>query len=124
MRIFTRADVLLISVLISTAALFLFIFYLWAADSGEIAAVYENGVLSGSYRLDRDCVINVYENGHITNMIEIKDRSVRVIFADCPDKSCVKQGAVSGVGQSVVCLPNRLFVTVNGKGGIVDGISK
>jgi hypothetical protein len=33
----------------------------------------------------------------------------------CPDKICQKTGVVDKVGQSIVCLPNRVAVYVEGK---------
>lgn len=48
-------------------------------------------------------------------VIEIRDSRVRVREAHCPNQLCVKQGWVSsGV---IVCLPNRIVVTVGGKAG-------
>lgn len=48
-------------------------------------------------------------------VIEIKDGRVRIREAHCPNRLCVKQGWVSrGV---IVCLPNRIVVTVGGGGG-------
>lgn len=45
-------------------------------------------------------------------VVEIKDRRVRMKEAHCPNLICVKQGWISrGV---IVCLPNRVVVTVGG----------
>lgn len=48
------------------------------------------------------------------NLIEIGDKKVRVIEADCPDQLDVKQGYISRVGEVIVCLPNRLVVEIKG----------
>ena len=40
--------------------------------------------------------------------------AVRMIDAECPDKICVKTGAVSRSGQSIVCAPHKIVVTVTG----------
>ena len=31
-----------------------------------------------------------------------------------PDKLCVKQGEISKAGESIICLPNRIIVSVEG----------
>ena len=48
------------------------------------------------------------------NLIEIGDKEVRVIEADCPDQLDVKQGYISKVGEVIVCLPNRLVIEIKG----------
>ncbi len=49
-----------------------------------------------------------------TNVILIKDNSIAIIDADCPDKLCLEPGFVSKPGQAIVCLPNQLMVEVKG----------
>ncbi len=48
------------------------------------------------------------------NKVEIKDGKVRIADADCPDKICIKAGAVSKPGQILVCLPHKLIVEIKG----------
>jgi len=48
------------------------------------------------------------------NLVEIGDESVRVIEADCPDKIDVKQGTISKIGETIVCLPNKLVIEIKG----------
>ena len=55
-----------------------------------------------------------------TNLLVIEDGEAWVEEADCPDKLCVRQGKVRYTGQSIVCLPNKLSVTV--EGGASDGV--
>ena len=55
----------------------------------------------------------VIENDYGKNVIIVKDEQVFVESADCPDKTCVKQGKVMKTGQSIVCLPHRLTITIS-----------
>ena len=48
------------------------------------------------------------------NLIEIGDNEIRVIEADCPDKIDVKQGYISRIGETIVCLPNKMVVEIKG----------
>lgn len=48
------------------------------------------------------------------NLLEIGDKKVRVIEADCPDKIDVKQGYIERVGETLVCLPNKLVIEIKG----------
>ena len=48
------------------------------------------------------------------NLIEIADEKVRVIEASCPDKVDVRQGYISKIGETIVCLPNKMIVEIKG----------
>ena len=50
-----------------------------------------------------------------TNQIEIKDNTVRMVQADCPDHLCVKQGKIKSEGEMIVCLPNKVTVRISGE---------
>ena len=54
--------------------------------------------------------------------IEIKDGSVRVISAACPDRICMNTPAVSKSGESIVCLPARVSVQIQEERG--DGLDE
>lgn len=54
------------------------------------------------------------------NLLEFKEDSVRVIEADCPDELDVKKGWIDKVGETIVCLPNRMVVEIKGKKGESD----
>jgi len=49
------------------------------------------------------------------NLIEIGDEKVRVAEADCPDQIDVEQGWISDIGETLICLPNRLVVEIKGQ---------
>lgn len=49
------------------------------------------------------------------NEIEISNGSVRILDADCPDKICIKDGAIREPGQILVCLPNKVVVEITGE---------
>ena len=48
------------------------------------------------------------------NLLEIKDGAASITSADCPDGLCVKQKAISKQGESLICLPHKLVITVEG----------
>ena len=53
------------------------------------------------------------------------DRGFAVVQSTCPDQVCVKSGFISAAGQTVVCVPNQIFLRLEtkkaGEGGS-DGI--
>lgn len=56
--------------------------------------------------------VDGYRGG--TNHVVIQDGSVRITDASCPDKLCVKQGAIRRTGEAIVCLPNRVIIRITG----------
>ena len=44
----------------------------------------------------------------------VSDGAVSVTESGCKDKVCVRTGAVSHRGEAVICVPNRVAVTVEG----------
>ena len=87
-----------------------------ASDAGDAAAalyaVIQNS--DGFYQvlsLGEDATVTV--TGSLgTNIIEVANGRVRCLESDCSNQTCVKQGWVSGRGQTVVCLPHKLIVQV------------
>ena len=65
----------------------------------------------------------VYESRGYTLTVEAADGAVRVSESDCPNQDCVHSGAISRAGQSVVCLPARIAVTLEGAAADYDLIA-
>ena len=57
------------------------------------------------------------------NRVVVRDGSVFVESAPCANQICVKTGQVSRPGQWIACLPNRVFVAVEGGGESIDARS-
>lgn len=47
-------------------------------------------------------------------VLEYKVGAVRVAKSQCPGKDCVHTGWATKAGSQIICLPNRLIVTVKG----------
>ncbi|MEK6264135.1 MAG: NusG domain II-containing protein [Clostridium sp.] len=54
------------------------------------------------------------ESGHY-NTILVKNGSIRVNDSDCLHQECVKMGEISDPGGLIVCLPNKLMISINGE---------
>ena len=91
---------------------------LWAAVSltkkpGETVVVTVAGEEYATYPLDeeREVVIET-ENGK--NVLVIKDGYADITDATCPDGLCERQRKINKSGETLVCLPNKVTVTVIG----------
>ncbi len=40
----------------------------------------------------------------------------------CPERICIRTGWISKPGQTIVCIPNRMTITIEGAGNGVDSI--
>lgn len=80
------------------------------------AVITVNGSEICQLPLDRDCT---YQIGK-TNTIKISDGTVRMIEADCPDKICMHTGSISNRGQAIVCLPNKVVISISGGDSSTD----
>lgn len=89
---------------------------------GDIVKVTVNKKLYGTYSLWEDRTIKIEKHGHKNN-ITIKDGKVAMSFSDCKNQDCVKAGTKAHIKENIVCLPNQVFVEIEGKEGGYDGIS-
>ena len=48
------------------------------------------------------------------NTLLIKNNSIEMKSANCNDALCVKQGNISKVGQTIICLPHKLIIEIKG----------
>ena len=105
-----KNDWILAAGIILAAALIL-VFKLVRDDGGQNeVAVTVHGEEFGSYSLAEDQTIDI--DG--TNRLVIEDGTARMEWADCPDQVCVNHRAVSRNGESIICLPNEVVVSVRG----------
>ncbi|MGC4019738.1 MAG: NusG domain II-containing protein [Muricomes sp.] len=80
-------------------------------DSGAGKVVVTvDGDLYGEYDLSKDQTIDIEG----MNTLQIEDNEARMASATCPDKLCVHQRAISRAGESIICLPNKVVVTIEG----------
>lgn len=95
------------------------------SPEAPIAELRQNGRLIKTVALDKNapayefCVRS--KNGG-ENIICIKDGKIYVASASCPDKICVSHGPARP-GSPIICLPNRLSVTLCGRNKEIDAVS-
>lgn len=53
-----------------------------------------------------------------TNVIRAETGRIRVVAANCREQLDVRQGWITRPGQSIICLPHRLVVTIRGESGV------
>ena len=111
-----RLDVTVIAGILFVSALLVLGVYLFR-EEGSIVSVEINGVAAGEYPLAVDGVFPL--NGG-TNVLVIENGKAYLNYSSCPDHVCERMGKISYVGESVICLPNRVAVKIVGDGP--DGV--
>ncbi|MBQ7365535.1 MAG: NusG domain II-containing protein [Clostridia bacterium] len=103
----------MIFVLLFVAALGILLAFLFRQE-GAYCTLTQNGKEIGRYSLSVDREITVYADAQKTayNTVRIKDGGVSVLAASCPDKICQNSRAIRYHGETVVCLPHGLVITV------------
>lgn len=48
------------------------------------------------------------------NTIVINGNEIKIVDADCKDALCIKQGSISKIGKTLICLPNELIIEIKG----------
>ena len=63
---------------------------------------------------ETDEKIRIEENGGV-NEIYVKGEKVYMHDTNCKDRICIRQGKISKIGESIVCLPNGVFIEIKGE---------
>ena len=108
-----RNDIIFISALLAVLICLGLGFY-FLRPAGDVAVVTVDGEIYGTYPLDTDVVVEIRtgEGGEQLNRLVIKDGKAYVETASCPDGICSGHKPVYRKGESIVCLPHKVVVTV------------
>lgn len=106
-----RNDLVLLSVLLALGILLLVVFTVLLKNTGEMVVVTVDGkeVLRTPLGEDTEIWIDGYDGGK--NLLVIKDGTVRIAEANCPEQICVHTGEADEL-KSIVCAPNRVVVAI------------
>ena len=113
-----RNDLIFVTALVLAVSL-LGLFFYYFREEGDSVVVEVDGKVYGVYALseDRTVEIRTGENGEDLNRLVIRDGRAYMEEATCPDGICVSHRSVHREGESIVCLPHRVVVTVRISGG-------
>ena len=113
-----RNDVIFIAVLLLIVALIGAAFFFLRGE-GDTVTVSVDGKHYGTYPLHTDLTLSIRtgENGEEENLLVIRDGKAYVESATCPDGICADHKPISREGESIVCLPHRVVITVQTSDG-------
>ena len=93
------------------------------SEKTNIVEIIQDGNIMYTLDLDKssDRLIEIEYQGH-KNIIQIKDKQISIIEADCPDKTCVNMGILKSAFTPIVCLPNHLVIQYVNDDDEIDAI--
>ena len=112
-----KNDVILIAVLLVVALLTAGGMRIWQMNNTKDTAnvvVTIDGEVYGTYPLSEDRTERIELPDGSYNILVISDGYADVTEASCPDQICVKHNHIRYSKESIVCLPNKVVVTVEG----------
>ena len=89
--------------------------FLMKKEAGSEAEIYVNNSKTASFSLD-----GPVQSKEITTKIgkvrvKYGDGSVQVTQSPCPQKICIRQGAISHSHENIICLPAQLQIVIIAK---------
>ena len=152
-HLMTKADILLISAILTIAFIILFVFRL-TRTQGNYANISYDGVIitqiplsqsearyyllaesiSDSYEetqpiysideLSEEEWLNIQHPLEDYNVIICLNGEVRMIESSCPDQICVHHSAICMAGENIICLPHKIVIEIiNDEESELDGVA-
>lgn len=106
-----KADIILAGSILLFAVLLGILPHIRQISGKAELVISVDGKEFGRFDLHEDKVIRIGDS----NVCEISGESVRMTEADCPDLLCVHSKAIGRDGGSIVCLPNKVVLKIEGK---------
>ena len=106
-----RNDVIFIAALLVVVAVAGACLYFFRGE-GDTVTVSVDGTIIATYPLNVDRVEDIHTGTDGLNRLIIRDGKAWVETASCPDGICAAHKPIHRSGESIVCLPNKVVVTV------------
>lgn len=107
---FGKNDVIFLGLLAIVCFVVCIVIYGSNITKGAYLTITVDGKTYGTYSLLEEQTISV--GNPVINTIVIEDGKAKMLEAECPDQLCVKQKEIFYDKESIICLPNKVVVTV------------
>ena len=109
-KLITRLDAIILSIIV-ISALGGYAFAAMGRTSTNVQAeIRVNGRVVQTISLETDGIFTLPE--HPAIQFIVSDGGIAFYTSDCPDQICVRNGFLRLAGQTSVCLPNRVMLTI------------
>ena len=93
---------------------------------GTLAVIHVDGKVIATVDLTSREPQTLHITGVLVPMVIVADGngSIRVTESTCPDQICVRTTPARSPGDQIICVPNRMVITVEGKGTGIDALTQ
>lgn len=112
MKLLQKRDIILAGVILLIAAAAFGVMQLTRRAPAAAAEITVDGALVKTLDLSKDTELTITGIGGGSNHLIVKDGQIWCSQASCPDKVCVQQGRKHLNTDTIVCLPNKMIVTI------------
>lgn len=110
-----KKELILILAILAVSGLLSAVFYIQNQKTAKQVLVTVDGETVALLDLNQDTDLIIDGYGGSTDRLIIKDGCASITEASCPDKVCIRTGKIHKTGELIVCLPNRVVVSIEGE---------
>lgn len=115
---------LVVGLVVLVAAAMLTAFPFLRSGQATTVQVTVDGEEIYARRLERlDEPLQLAVEGAYPLVLELSRDGVRVVETKCPGEDCLHTGVITRAGEQIVCLPNRMVVSLRGEEAAYDAIT-
>ena len=114
MKLSGKRDLILAAAILLIAAALFGFNYISHKKPAVTAQITVDGKVVETLDLSRDTELTVTGANKGTYHLIVRDGEIWCSEASCPDKVCVHQGKKHLSSDTIVCLPNKMIVTITG----------
>lgn len=120
-----KNDIIVIGVIIALTALIFFLINCFSSNGNKVI-IEQDAKQIATLDINENQEYNIYDkDGNICNTVIISGGQASMKYANCKDKICVNHSKISKNNESIICLPNKVIVTVvSDKGSDVDEVAR
>ena len=96
--------------------------FLWNLPQGEYLEIYKNNEILATYSLNQK-VTKIINGEKGETKIIIDNGKVRFASAPCAKKYCIHQGWINKANQIIICIPNKISISILGAKTNYDSIN-
>ena len=95
---------------------------LWNLPQGQYLEIYKNNEILATYSLNQQ-ITKTINGAKGETKITINNGKVRFSSAPCAKKYCIHQGWINKANQIILCIPNKISISILGSNKNYDSIN-